>query len=314
MGYFLYKLDFTTALHIGSDNSGSSLDNTQMSIHSDTIFSALCSQAVKRGQLEQLVCSFAKGQLCISDALPYYKEELYLPKPILFVSQSKPEGEPGLKKKFKALQYIPLSLFDYYLKGIKGDDTIDPELLKHDFGQMTIQTRVAIKGQEQPLPYHVAAWRFAAHCGLYLIVRYEKQEDLQLFTNLLQDLSWEGIGGKQSSGWGKFELRESSVPARLISYLEDEQARYQMLIGTALPLDEELESVLKDSWYGLLRRGGFVRSESYAPRPLKKRSIYMLAPGSCLSRRFSGGMFDLSQQGSHPVWRSGNTLFVGVNI
>jgi CRISPR-associated protein Csm4 len=61
------------------------------------------------------------------------------------------------------------------------------------------------------LPYHVAAWRFAAHCGLYLIVRYEKQEDLQLFTNLLQDLSWEGIGGKQSSGWGKFELRESSV-------------------------------------------------------------------------------------------------------
>ncbi len=314
MGYFLYKLDFTTALHIGSDNSGSSLDDTQMTIHSDTFFSALCSQAVKRGEIDQLVYYFAQGQLCVSDALPYYREELYLPKPIIFTSQPQQEGEPGLKKKFKALQYIPLVLFNDYLDGIKGKGYFDPDLVKHDFGQMTMQTRVAIKGQEQPLPYHVASWRFAAHAGLYILLRFEDSQALQLFTTLLQDLSWNGIGGKQSSGWGKFEVGESSVPGKLIQYLEDETAKYQMLMGTALPVDEEMEQVLEDGWYALLLRGGFVCSPSYAQRQLKKRSIYMLSPGSCLSRRFQGGMFDLSQQGSHPVWRSGNTLFLGVNI
>ena len=63
-----------------------------------------------------------------------------------------------------------------------------------------------------------------------------------------------------------------------------------MLLGTALPIDAELDDVLSDSWYALVRRGGFIRSATYAPGQLKKRTLYMLAPGSCLRFRFRGGM------------------------
>jgi CRISPR-associated protein Csm4 len=104
------------------------------------------------------------------------------------------------------------------------------------------------------------------------------------------------------------------VPTELLKLLKDEEAPYQMLLGTALPPDSELDEVLEDGWYSLVRRGGFIRSATYAPGQLKKRTIYMLAPGSCLRRRFKGGMFDLSDNGAHPVWRCGNSLFVGVNL
>ncbi len=315
MGYSLYRLDFTTALHIGSDNGGISLDNAQMTIHADTLFAALCCEAVKRKKIDILLDYFVQGQLCISDALPYHKEELYLPKPILFFANQQQDGEEGLKKKWKSRKYLPLSLFEDYLHGLRERKALDPEEIKKDFGQMTTQTRVAINGQgEAPLPYHVASWRFASDCGLYIVLRSELAEAAQLFATLLHDLAWVGIGGKQSSGWGKFMVKPDILPPELKQLLDDDKAEYHMLLGTGLPADAELEETLNGAWYSLLRRGGFVRSQTYAERPLKKRTIHMLSPGSCLRRRFKGDMLDLSQGGNHPVWRSGNTLFVGVNL
>jgi len=314
MGYSLYRLKFTTAVHFGSDNGGSSLDNAQMTMHADTLFSALCSEAAKQGNIDRLVDYFTRGTLAVSDALPYRGEEIFLPKPILFAGSKQQAGEAGLKKKMKALAYIPLSSFKEYLHGLVNATVLDVDKLHCSFGQMTTQTRVAIKGQVPPLPYYVTAWKFAGDCGLYLILKTEQAEAAELFEQLLTDLSWVGIGGKQSSGWGKFQVEKRGVPGELQALLNDDQAEYQMLLGTGLPADAELEKTLLEGWYALVRRGGFVRSVQYAASPLKKRTVYMLAPGSCLRRRFRGGMLDLSGQGSHPVWRSANTLFAGVQL
>src|SRR5690554_5938242 len=84
MEYSLYKLKFTTGIHIGIDRGGQSLDNTLMTIHSDTLFSALCCEYVKTGDINSLYESFEKDRLVISDALPYYEDRLFLPKPIIF--------------------------------------------------------------------------------------------------------------------------------------------------------------------------------------------------------------------------------------
>ncbi|WP_449240485.1 type III-A CRISPR-associated RAMP protein Csm4 [Desulfoscipio gibsoniae] len=314
MGYSLYRLEFTTPVHIGSDSGGSTLDNTQMAIHADTIFSALCCEAVKQGSIAQLAAYFAQGTLTLSDALPYRGEELYLPKPILFVADKKREGDAGFKKKLKSLEYISLSFFKEYLHALGTATVLDPDKLSCSFGQMATRVRVAIKGQAPPLPYYVTAWKFAPNCGLYIILHAERAEAVELFEELLANLAWVGIGGKQSSGWGKFQVEKCNVPDALQVLLTDDQAEYQMLLGTGLPVDAELDNTLREGWYTLVRRGGFVRSEKYADRPLKKRTIYMLAPGSCLRGRFQGGMLDLSEHGGHPVWRTANTLFVGVNL
>ena len=45
MEYSLYRLNFTTFLHIGEDNGAVSLDSSRMTIHADTLFAALCCEA-----------------------------------------------------------------------------------------------------------------------------------------------------------------------------------------------------------------------------------------------------------------------------
>lgn len=313
MDYSLYRLSFSTALHIGKDSGGASLEDGQMSIHADTLVAALCCEAARDASMQVLLDCFADGTLTVSDALPYAGDEMYLPKPVLFMGERQPEGEAGLKKQLKAVEYIPLSGFDEYLQGLKSGRIAWDEL-QNTFGQLTTTTRVGIAGNTAPLPYHVAAWKFARDCGLYIIVRSRQAEALELFSTMLTCLGLSGIGGKQSSGWGKFQVANYVLPSRLLELLEDEQAEYQMLLGTALPADDELEPVLENGWYTLIRRGGFIRSATYAPGQIKKRSMYMLGPGSCLARRFTGDMYDLAGQGTHPVWRCGKSLFVGVNL
>lgn len=313
MDYSLYKLNFKTPLHIGRDAGGPSLDNGQMAVHADTIFSALCCEAARDARLDRLVGYLREGALAFSDALPCAGEEFYLPKPVVFVANRHQEGDAGLKKRLKDIEYIPLSGFNDYLKNLSG---VSPDFaaLEQAFGQLNTIPRVAIQGHDAPQPYHVASWRFANGCGLYLIIGYTDQQARDLAQDLLVSLGLSGIGGKSSSGYGKCEVTMSPLPDALLSKLEDLSAGYQMLLGTALPAEDELDELLQQGWYTLIRRGGFIRSQSYAPGQLKKKTMYMLGPGSCLRRRFRGGLHDLSDQGGHPVWRSAHSLFVGVNI
>ena len=308
MEHFLYRLNFSTALHIGKDAGGPSLDDGQMIIHADTLFAALCCEAVRGGRITQHVKYFADGILSISDALPYAGDEIFLPRPVLFTENRKRAGDSALAKALKNKDYIPLSFFGDYLKSMQQlDFNLESLKSESDFGYLTTLTRVAIKGNSPPLPYHVAAWRFADGCGLYIIVRSEQEEARTMFASLLAELGLSGIGGKQSSGWGKFEVKPGPVPDELLRLLEDKQAEYQMLMGTALPVDNELDTVC-------LTAGTNSRGLIFVYLRMKKQTIYMLASGSCLRSRFKGAMFDLSDNGAHPVWRCGNTLFVGVTI
>lgn len=313
MEHILYKLNFTTALHIGKDSGGASLEDVQMGVHSDTLFSALCCEAVRCGKIDELVELFTDGTLAISDALPYSEEELFLPRPVIFVEKQRRQGDAGLKKTLKSIEYIPLAFFKEYLEGL-GQPEINTDRLHYDFGRLNLTARVAVRDNTPPLPYHIASWRFNPGSGLYIIARAASREAFGVLAALLTALGYSGIGGKQSSGWGKFEVQANPVPDKLDDLLRNDKAKYQMLLGTALPVDNELDEVLSNGWYQIVRRGGFVRSETYAPGQLKKRAIYMLAPGSCLKRRFEGGMYDLSDNGAHPVWRCGRSLFVGVTI
>ena len=70
MDYLLYRLEFSTALHIGRDGGGASLDDGQMGIHADTLLAALCCEAARNGSITELVDYFADGILTISDAPP----------------------------------------------------------------------------------------------------------------------------------------------------------------------------------------------------------------------------------------------------
>ncbi|MDR2400846.1 MAG: hypothetical protein LBD73_04245, partial [Deferribacteraceae bacterium] len=83
MDYSIFKLTFKTALHAGSKN----LADSGYKLYADTIFSALCHEALKiRGEdgIEELVRLASEDRLIISDALPFIKDTYFIPKPILY--------------------------------------------------------------------------------------------------------------------------------------------------------------------------------------------------------------------------------------
>ncbi|MGI6450488.1 MAG: type III-A CRISPR-associated RAMP protein Csm4 [Desulfitobacteriia bacterium] len=327
MKYSLYKLEFTTAIHIGDDSGMSSLDSSEMAVHADTLFSALCLEALQSGGqelLSQFSAEVRGGKLLLSDALPYDEEEYYLPKPVLAANQRKESSGSHNKKKFKDLKYIPVSQFSAYLKNLQsGSESFDPESINKSFGNYETYTRAAIKGLEETKPYHIGVFRFIKGCGLYIIAAYSEDKQNQLLYRLLTSLSYSGLGGKRTSGLGKFKIaevnsisEESSQPALKTFYhlLTAGDAPYQMAISVSLPKDEELEQAAAMASYSLVRRGGFVQSSDYADTPLKKRVIYMFSPGSCFAHRFEGDIYDVAHYGRHPVYRYGKPMFMGVKL
>jgi len=309
----VWLLRFSTPVHLGSDRGGKSLHHAEACLRSDTLFSALCLEAQKLDRLEELVGFAREGKLLLSDGLPFRRGELYLPKPIVHLASEGGARPTGDRKVFARLRHVPCCRFDEYLLGLSSAG-VDAAGMSADFGVRLMTTRASISGLPETMPYSVEVFRFFPDCGLYCIARCAEPAQEDLLGLLLRNLGHAGIGGKKSSGLGKFFPAREPVPESLARALSDTEAPFQMLLGTALPANGEMDSALEGGFYSLIRRGGFVESESYASRPAKKRVTYALAAGSCLHRRFEGEIADVAMGGTHPVWRNGRTLFMGVRI
>ena len=98
MRYTIYKLSFPNGIHIGTGN----LSSTEKVIHSDTLFSAMCIEALNMGgeeELNRFVQMAKDNQLRISDAMPYIGDTMYLPKPMIRIEGT--DKDSALKKEFK---------------------------------------------------------------------------------------------------------------------------------------------------------------------------------------------------------------------
>lgn len=310
MIYNAFKLKFKTGVHIGD----TSLSDGELTFRSDSLFSALCSEAVKQSheELEKLYNLFLSGALCISDAMPFVGDTLFLPKPICYIESKNNDGDSVVKKQFKKLKYISSESLEKYLEG-KLEPSENLEKL-NNLGSFSMRTNASIYGQEQSLPYNVGVYIFNEGSGLYVIAGGESEEQLSFLENCLSMLSYSGIGGRRSSGLGKFELARikrlpDDVIKRLISY-----SGKSMLLSTALPTDDEMEKAMKNAEYSVARRGGFVGSPKFCSKSIRNKDVFMFTSGSCFENRFTGCILDVSRNGMHPVYRCGKPLWMGVEI
>ena len=309
----VWRMSFSTPVHFGSYRGGKSLNHAEICLRSDTLFSALCLEAKKLDRLDELVGYAREGKLLLSDGLPWRRGEWYLPKPIVHLNPEGGARQEGDRKAFSRMRYVPCARFDEYLRGLSSAN-VDATGMSAEFGVRLMTTRASISGLPETMPFDIEVFRFFPDCGLYCISRCQDHSQEGLLEVLLHNLGYAGIGGKKSSGLGKFSPAREMVPEALLRALSDDEAPFQMLLGTALPTAGEMESALEGGFYSLIRRGGFIESESYAARPAKKHVTYALAAGSCLQKRFAGELADVGMGGAHPVWRNGRTLFMGVRI
>ena len=101
------------------------------------------------------------------------------------------------------------------------------------------------------------------------------------------------------------------MPEIFEAHLKNKTSR-QILLSVALPKEDELESALDKASYQLLKRSGYVASENYADEWKKKKDLYVFSAGSCFEQRFEGDIYDVSDNGKHPVYRYAKALFLGV--
>lgn len=303
--YQMYELEFTTEVHFGK----TSLEDAEISFHADTLFSALCQEAIKLGELNKLVTMAKNGNLLFSDAFPRIGKECYIPKPLISSDKLEEVSDIKEKKKYKKLQYIPVEYLDQYLNGSFPEEKFQD---LNDLGQFHMKTAAAIRGFEEAQPYRVKGYSFREGNGLYIIVGCEKLEDFKFLENLLEYLSYTGLGGKRSSGFGRFECRKMKMPSTMEKGLT-ERKKYAMLMSLALPKDEELEDALQGASYQLVKKSGFVASDTYAPQQMRKKDLYVFKAGSCFQHSFQGDLWDVSEAGMHPVYRYAKGMFLGVD-
>lgn len=324
MNYYLYKLKFDTAVHFGSASSALSLYTSEDHFCADTLFSALCHTALSlRGQdgLERL-CGYAReGKLLLSDSMPWMDETFYLPKP--FASAKAEQEVPAAKRKaVKKLRWIPIEDFAAFADSLRGGKAYDAEEARTDFGISTSMAKVQIVPGDDSLPYQVGLYHFKDNAGLWFLAGCETEEQADELGVLIEGLSYSGIGGKTSAGYGKFHVEDmiylnepfDEVTEWLLAALDRSSAARQLLLSTSLPSDEELTALLPEAEYMLTRRAGFIQSERYAQENRRKRSQVFLSAGSVLPGRFRARLYEVGEAGHHPVYRLSAPLFLGVEL
>lgn len=292
------KLSFSAPVHFGEGR----LSDGKCACAADTLFSALFIEALGQGASDDLLLAARSGNLLISDAFPWIDDTYYLPKPFAApaVANEARSEELGstAKKAFKKLRYIPRESYASYFDG--SLDAVEAlRTFREGVGSGGILTKVNLRreNRDEAEPYHVGGFRFNEGAGLYFLVKGEYD-----LVPLLETLQYSGLGGKRSAGYGRFAFE-----VRDCDWLEGETGVPQgvrVLLSSAAPaVDELTDELLQGASYALVKRSGFVQSRDYAPVPLKKRDLFAFDTGSMFKTAFSGDVFDVAVDGSHPVWR-----------
>lgn len=293
-------------VHFGRKN----LDTTEITFHADTLFSALFQEAIKLEKQEIFLQRVCEGKIILSDAFPYIAKTYYVPKPIISesVKEEKTIEDFKQKKMLKNLKYIPVNTISEFVNGTFPEEYMeDLEYL----GVQKMKVSVGIRGMDEPEPYRVSIWYFNEGAGLYILAGYEQKTDLELLNELFDSLQYTGVGGKKSSGLGRFKYKVCEVPDNMKKQLVGKKQK-SILLSTALPEDNELETVLRDASYMLIKRSGFIDSSVYAPQQMRKRDLYVFSPGSCFTHTFEGRIIEEKNGGTHPIFRYEKAFFMGV--
>ena len=328
MRYEIILFRFTSPVHFGDAAEGGDLGEILSYCRADTFFSALCREAADISQ-ELLACvveGVQRGKLRFSDLFPWKKGtscyELYLPRPVMnlphteqakTLSYEEVREQSGERKKYKKRSFIRASEMESYLQ--ERNISAQP-----DFGKEELRTQYNAREKR---PYGIGAYHFMSDAGLYLILSGD-EELAEKLEPLIKLLGMAGIGGKRSSGFGKYIFEDDPLDlSDENTYGGDDVSLYKMLcaghsncyMALSSFLPEKLEVGDMSSGTGkIIKRGGFAWSREMTG-PAKVSSVYMMASGSCFSKRLEGRIADVNN-GSvpHPVYKYGKGLFVGLPL
>ncbi len=311
--YYMYELTFNSFLHIGNKK----LDDVNISMDSDTFFSAIINEIAENFDdeyIELFVEKAKEDKFLISNLFPYSGRKYYLPKP-LAVNENSKDIEQFTKKDEEKIQYIEFANIPRYYGYLKGEYELKEEDIKSfknsNFGEKVIFTKNNLQ-QEEPELFSVGAFKFNYKSGLYFYCYIE--EDLkEIFDKVMKSLSYTGIGGKKSTGYGNFNFKVIEIPKKYPIYkrLSGEKGDVNMLISFTIPTERDL-IILKDNatYYEITKKTGFNYSKSSKKPMYKKKPVVGLKSGSVMSEKMKGDIIDISnKKDNHAIYKYGKAMY-----
>lgn len=339
MKFSIYKLRFTSPLHIGDSHNDGGV--SLRTIQSDTLYAALthCLALAGKSLPDDGIFDFS-----ISSLFPYYcnaldtknKEEVYfMPMPL----QTKmPElADPGLAKKVKKVKWIDSRLYSGMLKGETGfegsqkflsmvyGEYLSETKLQHDangnyeFIKSEVIQRASIpdrSGEGDARPFYMDRITFFSESGLFFLALGDTSH-LDIAMNLLCQ---EGIGSDRNVGMGFFEYKKGMLEIDF-----PDNASYVTNLSLFIPENKNQLAIMLDGnevAYDFIRRGGWISTDT----TIRKNAIYGFLPGSVFHIPGNKVKNDLLIMGktvdlrpevgnlspTHPVWRSGKSIMLPI--
>ena len=156
MSCFLFSLRFTAPVHFGLSDAAMSLYASEETFRADTLFSALCHTALHaegEAGVTRLCEAVRRGELTLSDAMPYCGDTFYLPKPFIHAPSSE-ELPAKQRKTMKKLRWLPMHAFERFSVSVHGGAAFVPETAE-GFGVHEDYTKAAVTDGEDANPYQV---------------------------------------------------------------------------------------------------------------------------------------------------------------
>lgn len=325
----IYKLHFTSPLHIGDRREDYSI--SQKTISSDTMYAALTASLAKIGQT---IPDDGDLGFHISSLFPYYQG--IGEKPVYFLPKPMYQAMPKLKDltKAKAVKKVAWMDSDYFSRNLNGEELFDEsngnlddiqgiylssKKVKSDFIYSQVSQRVTVSrtGTEDAKPFFMDRIYFKDESGLYFIA----EGNLKLLEEALTVLKEEGIGTDRCVGNGFFEYSVDKIDLELPT-----GCSHVISLSSFIPESkEQLENMLMSDKvaYDFERKGGWITT--YPHNSLRKNVIYEMTQGSVLKYDSSdtttilGRIVDLKPEISfapinHPIWRCGKAMFLPIKL
>ncbi|MCF0185162.1 MAG: type III-A CRISPR-associated RAMP protein Csm4 [Bacteroidaceae bacterium] len=331
--YHIYKLHFTTPLHLGDSRDG--YDVSLKTIHSDTMYAAITSALAKMGYE---IPNDGDLGVAISSLFPFYQQGeaskalLFFPKP---VQQKLPQLDNVAEaKKVKKVNWVDKHHFERLLAGkdllasrdarhVHGEFLTDSDVIQGaeqdgcPFSIMKTQVshRVTLdrQGMQDAQPFYMDRVYFEDYSGLFFMAQGGNTHLIEKALNLL---SVEGIGTDRAVGNGLFEWSQEEIALEVPASTD-----YSLGLSVFIPeSQEQLIPMMQGDGvaYELLRRGGWITTPPY--NTIRKNAIYAFAPGSIFSGNVTdgkcGAIVNLTPKYpiDHPVWRCGKSLFLPIKL
>ncbi len=281
----LYRLAFPHGFHLDAGSYG--YETSEVMIHSDTLFGALCCCANMlggNGWVEKL-----KEGLILSSAFPFLGKRLFFPKPLHLSIIDFPDHYER-EKAWKKVRYLEEKLLRRALKGnLNIPNEFLPEKVKNrcwfdgspeEVLKTVEHPRVSIDRITQATTiFHFQEVHFEPEGGLFFLADCQSDKSVEgIFKASLQLLGDEGIGSDGTVGKGWF-IPSKGEPFESLPTLSDNR---HYLLSLYHPTSTEVPLIdARASNYDLLVRRGW--SSFLGNMDYRRKSVKMFVEGSVLA-------------------------------